>query len=224
MQPLKDYLNESSIQYEGILDPDQSRVMNRMTDEMIRSRIREYCTYDGKKYYQGELWTAANYELKIDRIDKDNKGWYIETKSFNPIWVMSREKTRSFYDHCLSKGQKIDKQKGFLIEDVGVYFRWRRHKGTLAICDAPYFESTEGLPEELDILDFSNCCQKSKKLDIRNNINIIYISMERDLKISGNGCKTVIIYPDDKTYNITAPSQTKILRPKTGKEYWDLRK
>ena len=99
MQPLKDYLNESSLQYEGILDPDQSKVMNRMTDDMIRQRIRGYCTYDSKKYYQGELWTVANYELKIDRIDKDDMGWYVETESFNPIWVMSREKARSFYDH-----------------------------------------------------------------------------------------------------------------------------
>ena len=223
MQPLKDYLNESPLQYESILDPNQDQVMSRMTDEMIRQRILEYCTYNYSKRQLGEGWLTAEPALHITRVDKDEKGWYIETMS-TIYFLLSHTNVKSYYEHCLSKGQKIDKQKGFLIKDIGVFFRWRRHKGTLAICDAPYFESTEGLPEELDILDFSNCCQKSKKLDIRNNINIIYISMERDLKISGNGCKTVIIYPDDKTYNITAPSQTKILRPKTRKEYWDLRK
>ena len=218
MQSLRDYLNHTQ-QYESILNPDQNQVMDRMTDDMIRPRILEYCTYGSCR----NCWIAAYPGLKITRVDKDEKGWYIETTSIT-YFLLSHTNVKSYYEHCLSKGQKIDKQKGFLIKDIGVYFRWRRHEGTLAICDAPYFESTEGLPEELDILDFSNCCQKSKKLDIRNNINIIYISMERDLKISGNGCKTVIIYPDDKTYNITAPSQTKILRPKTGKEYWDLRK
>ena len=221
MQSLRDYLNNTQ-QYESILDPNPDQVISRMTDNVIRGRIREYCTWDRQKHNRGEIWAGADRGLEITKIDKDEKGWYIETMS-TICFLLSHANVKSYYEHCLSKGQKIDKQKGFLIKDIGVYFRWRRHKGTLAICDAPYFESTEGLPEELDILDFSNCCQKSKKLDVCNKINIIYISMERDLKISGNGCKTMIIYPDYKTYNITAPSQTKILRPETRKEYWDLR-
>ena len=69
MQPLKDYLT-STQQCEGILDPNQDQVMNRMTDEMIRSRIREYCTYDGKKYFRNELWPAVDEDLEITKIDR----------------------------------------------------------------------------------------------------------------------------------------------------------
>ena len=222
MQPLKDYLNESPLQYEGILDPDQNKVMNRMTDDMIRQRIREYCTWNHQKRYQGELWAAANYELKIDRIDKDDKGWYVETESFNPIWVMSREKARSFYDHCLSKGQKIDKQKGFLIKDTGIYFRWRKHSGGLYVNYAPNLESTDGLPEELDVLEISDNFRNSKSLDIRNKIKVIELSIEGDIKILGKGCKNIIIDPEYSHINITAHSGIKIHRPKDSDEYISL--
>ena len=219
MQSLRDYLNHTR-QCESILNPDQNQVMSRMTDDMIRSRIREYCTYDLRKY-RGEQWTAANYELKIDRIDKDDKGWYVETESFNPIWVMSRAKARSFYDHCLSKGQKIDKQKGFLIKDTEIYFRWRMHRGDLLISHASSLESTDGLPEELDILSLFSCCQKSKKFTIGNNIKIITIDDVSNLKISGNGCKNVII-PPNITANVTVPNGVKIHRPQDSDEYISL--
>ena len=222
MQPLKDYLNESPLQYEGILDPDQNKVMDRMTDDMIRQRIREYCTWNHQKRYQGELWAAANYDLKIARIDKDEQGWYVETKSFEPIWVISREKARSFYDHCLSKGQKIDKQKGFLIEDTGIYFRWRKHHGGLYVNYAPNLESTEGLPEELDVLEISDDFRNSKNLDVRNKIKVIGLSIKGDIKILGKGCKNVIIDPEYSHINITAPSGVKIHRPKDSDEYISL--
>ncbi len=222
MQPLKDYLNESSLQYEGILDPDQNKVMNRMTDDMIRQRIREYCTWNHQKRYPGELWAAANYDLKIARIDKDEQGWYVETNSFEPIWVISREKARSFYDHCLSKGQKIDKQKGFLIEDTGIYFRWRKHHGGLYVNYAPNLESTEGLPEELDVLEISDDFRNSKNLDVRNKIKVIGLSIKGDIKILGKGCKNVIIDPEYSHINITAPSGVKIHRPKDSDEYISL--
>ena len=222
MQPLKDYLNESSLQYEGILDPDQSKVMNRMTDDMIRQRIREYCTYDSRKYCRDELWLAANYDLKITRIDKDEQGWYIETESFEPIWIISREKTKSFYEYCLSKGQKIDKQKGFLIEDTEIYFRWRKHSGGLYINYTPDLESTEGLPEELDVLGITDDFRNSKSLDIRNKIKVIELSIEGDIKILGKGCKNVIIDPEYSHVNITAPGGVKIHRPKDLDEYISL--
>ena len=209
-------------QYESILNPDQDQVMSRMTDEMIRQRIREYCTCSLSKQ-RGEYWPAAESDLRITKVDKDEKGWYIETMS-RYAFPMAHTNAKSFYEYCLSKGQKIDKQKGFLIEDAGIYFRWRKHSGSLSISAAPYFESTEGLPEELDVLDCTNCFQKSKKLTIRNSITIVVVSIEGDLKISGNGCKNVIIHPDGRTGNVTVPSQTKIIRPKTEEEYWDLRK
>ena len=117
MQSLRDYLSNTQ-QYESILDPDQNQVMTRMTDEMIRSRIREYCTYDRQKHFRGELWTAAALNLNITKIDKDNKGWYVETESPVYIFVMSSTPAKSFYDYCIAKGQQIDKQKGFLIEDI----------------------------------------------------------------------------------------------------------
>ena len=226
MQSLRDYLNHTQ-QYEGILDPDQNKVMDRMadaTDDMIRKRIREYCTWDRQKYYQGELWPAVDDDLGITQIDKDNNGWYIETRSAVNVGVIYGTRTKSFYDYCLSKGQKIDKQKGFLIEDIGVYFRWRKHKGSIEITDASCLESTLGLPEELDLLYLDRCCVESKKFTVHNRIKVIIARQICPINISGNGCKNVIIHPDSKTDNITAPSQTKILRPETEKEYWDLRR
>ena len=209
-------------QYEGILDPNQDQVMNRMTDEIIRSRIREYCTYDLRKY-KGEQWVAANGDLKISDIDKDEKGWYIETMS-TTCFLLSHTNVKSFYEYCLSKGQKINKQKGFLIEDQGIYFRWRKHKGWLDIYDAPNFESTKGLPEELDKLEMWDVCQHSNRLNVCNKIKIIALDdYIPDLEISGSGCKGVIINPDGKIGNITAPDRVKIHRPNNWRIYISLR-
>ena len=211
MQSLKDYLT-STQQCEGILDPNQDQVMSRMTDEMIRSRIREYCTYDGKKYFRDELWPAVDEDLAITKIDKDNKGWYIETESTLSAPVLYRDTAKSFYDYCISQGQKIDEQKGFLIDDIGVYFRWRKHSGSLEVSYASGFESTEGLPEELDELNIYDSCEDSKKLDVRNKIKVIILADVADLKISGKGCKNIIINSSYLT-NVTVPDGVKIHRP-----------
>ena len=221
MQSLKDYLT-STQQCEGILDPNQDQVMNRMTDDTIRSRIREYCTYDGRKYKQGKLWPAADSRIKITKIDKDKNGWYIETECDLVVRVTYDTMAKSYYDYCITKGQQIDKQKGFLIEDTGIYFRWRKHSGSLEIADAPNFESTEGLPDEMDELWLYNVCEKSKRLDVCNKIKFIILITTIDTKISGNGCKNVIIRPDYPTANITVPNGIKIHRPKTHMEYLDL--
>lgn len=205
----------------SILDPNQNQVMSRMTDDMIRQRIHGYCTWNRQKHNQGEIWTGADPRLTIAEIDKDEKGWYIDTRSVVTIYLMFESRDKSFYDHCLSREQKIDKQKGFLIEDIGVYFRWRKHEGSLEIIDALNLESTEGLPEELDVLYLTQACEKSKMLNICNKINVIGIYNKRDVSISGKGCKNVIINPDSQT-NITAPSRTKIRQPKTKEEYWVL--
>ena len=218
MQSLKDYLSNTK-QCESILNPDQNQVMTRMTDEMIRSRIREYCTYDRQKHFRGELWTAAALNLNITKIDKDEKGWYVETESLVYIFVMSSTPAKSFYDYCLSEGQKIDKQKGFLIEDIGVYFRWRKHSGPLDIRQAPNFESTEGLPEELSELYLCLSCEKSKSLDVRNKINVVALNSVEDIKILGRGCKNILINPSRSCGDITAPSGVKIHRPKDYTEY-----
>ena len=211
MQSLQDYLNNIQ-QCESILEPDQNKVMTRMTDEMIRSRIREYCTYDRQKHFRGELWTAAALNLNITKIDKDEKGWYVETESLVYIFVMSSTPAKSFYDYCIAKGQQIDKQKGFLIEDTGIYFRWRKHEGELYVNCTPNFESTEGLPEELDELDIYNSCEKNKRLDVCNKIKVIILADVADLKISGKGCKNIIINSSYLT-NVTAPDGVKIHRP-----------
>ena len=222
MQSLRDYLSNTQ-QYESILDPDQGQVMGRMTDEMIRSRIREYCTYDRQKHFRGELWTAAALNLNITKIDKDNKGWYVETESSVYIFVMSSTPAKSFYDYCIAKGQQIDKQKGFLIEDIGVYFRWRKHSGPLDIRQAPNFESTEGLPEELNELYIYLSCEKSKNLTVRNKINVVALNSIEDIKILGKGCKNVIIHPEYSCDNITVPNGVNIYRPKDPGECWELR-
>ena len=209
-------------QYESILDPNQDQVMSRMTDEMIRQRIREYCTYDYKKRRYGEMWPANNPVLKITKVDKDDKGWYVETKTDEYLYLMPNTRAKSFYERCITNGQKIDKQKGFLIEDIGVYLRWRKHKGALIIHHDDYFESTEGLSEELDELSLSMVCKKSKKLDVCNKIKAITLWGAEDIKISGNGCKNVIIHPDYPCGNITVPNGVKIHRPKDDYEYQDL--
>ena len=206
-------------QYESILDPDQNKVMDRMTDEMIRQRIREYCTYNGQKYKQGECWPVDLEDTEITKIDKDNKGWYIETKSPATMYIIDHNESKSFYEYCLSHRYKIDKQKGFLIEDIGIYFRWRKHEGCIEIADAPYFESTEGLPEELTLLLLDYTCRHSRRLNIRNKIKVISIWNIDDLKIFGNGCKDVIIDPNFPSSNIIAPNGTKIHKPISDVEY-----
>ena len=221
MQSLKDYLNKSPLHCEGILNPDQNQVTNRMTDEMIRSRIREYCTYDEQKYYRNELWPAVDEDLEITKIDKDKHGWYIETESSGYIYIMSITPEKSFYDYCIAKGQQIDKQKGFLIEDTGIYFRWRKHEGELYVNCTPNFESTEGLPEELDELDIYNSCEKNKRLDVCNKIKVIILADVADLKISGNKCKNIIINPGSPA-NVTAPRGVKIYRPETEDKFYRL--
>ena len=222
MQSLRDYLSKTQ-QYESILDPDQDQVMNRMTDEMIRSRIREYCTYDRQKHFRGELWTAADLSLNITKIDKDEKGWYVETESSVYIFVMSSTPAKSFYDYCIAKGQQIDKQKGFLIEDTGIYFRWRKHSGPLDVRQAPNFESTEGLPEELSELYLCSSCEKSKSLNVRNKINIVALNSVEDIKILGKGCKNVIIHPEYPCDSIIVPNGVRVYRPKDLGECWELR-
>ena len=221
MQSLRDYLSNTQ-QYEGILDPDQNKVMTRMTDEMIRSRIREYCTYDPQKYKRNELWTAAALGLNITKIDKDDKGWYVETKSSVYIDIMSITLAKSFYDYCIAKGQQIDKQKGFLIEDIGIYFRWRRHSGPLEVSQAPNFESTEGLPGELNELYLCLSCGNSKSLDVHNKIKVIVLDDTGDIKMSGNGCKDIIINPNGTPGKIIVPNGIKIHRPKDPGEYLEL--
>ena len=150
-------------QYESILDPDQVQTMNRMTDDMIRGRIREYCTNTKENGF------VANLHLEITKIDKDKNGWYVETKSNYAVYLMQWSNFKSYYNYCLAKGCKMDEQKGFLIEDLGIYFRWRKHEGVLLIRNSHYLESTDGLPEELNVLFLDYCCGKSKKLTVHNN-------------------------------------------------------
>ena len=168
------------------------------------------------------MWPANNPVLKITKVDKDDKGWYVETKTDEYLYLMPNTRAKSFYERCITNGQKIDKQKGFLIEDIGVYFRWRKHKGALIIHNDDYFESTEGLSEELDELSLSMVCKKSKKLDVCNKIKAITLWGAEDIKISGNGCKNVIIHPNHPCGNITVPNGVKIHRPKNDDEYQDL--
>ena len=215
MQSLKDYLNESPLHCEGILDPDQNKVMSRMadvTDEMIRNRIREYCTYDRLKYDPDEQWIVAGPNVEIVKIDKDKKGWYIETKSASEI-IMHSDIAKSFYDYCSSCGQKIDKQKGFLIEDIGVYFRWRKHKGLLFVIGNSDFESTDGLPEKLSGLIIASSCQKSGKFTIHNEINCIGLDVVDNLNMTGKGCKNVVIYPNNNNSDITPPRGAQVYHP-----------
>ena len=225
MQALRDYLNNTK-QCESILDPNQDQVMDRMKDDTIRQRIREYCTFDRQKRRRGECWIAANLCIKNIRVDKDEKGWYVETESDSDVCFIDMDTEKTIYDVTLSYGGKIDKQKGFWIEDIDTYFRWRKHKGGIEILDAPYLTSTLGLPEELDVLYLrGNSCKKSKKLEVHNKIKVIILDdYMPDLEISGDGCKDVIINPKMKIGNITVPDGVKIHHPYNWSNYISLRK
>ena len=205
----------------SILNPDQNQVINRMTsdiDNIIRQRIREYCTgYPSDKY-----WPIYTGGMEITKVDKDKKGWYVETWSSIPIHIINNENAKSLYDYLLSKGCKIDKQKGFLIEDIGTYFRWRKHKGKMSTVGAPDFESTEGLPEELDLLYLDHCCKESKKFAVHSRIDVIIVCQIDAINISGNGCQNVVQHYLDGPMNITAPEGVKIHRPSNWDEYLSL--
>ena len=205
----------------SILNPDQNQVMTRMTsdiDNIIRQRIREYCTgYPSDKY-----WPVYAGCMEITKVDKDEKGWYVETWSSIPIHIINNENAKSLYDYLLSKGCKIDKQKGFLIEDIGTYFRWRKHKGKMSAVGAPDFESTEGLPEELDLLYLDHCCKENKKFAVHSRIDVIIVCQIDTINISGNGCQNVVQHYLDGPMNITAPEGVKIHRPSNWDEYLSL--
>ena len=206
-------------QYESILDPDQKKVMGRMTDDMIRQRILEYCTYSLSKQ-RGEYWPAAEPDLQIAKVDKDSKGWYIDTDSIDDVDIIFKSNLKSFYDYCLSNGQKIDKQKGFLIEDIGIYFRWRSHTGRLSIGFAPNLESTDGLPEQLDVLWLVYSCQKSQNFTIHNKIIGVVVENDTELikklKISGK-CEDVLVFPNINS--VTVSNGIKLYQPKDWKEF-----
>ena len=205
----------------SILNPDQNQVITRMTsdiDNIIRQRIREYCTgYPSDKY-----WPVYTEGMKITKVDKDKKGWYVETWGSIPIHIINNENAKSLYDYLLSKGCKIDKQKGFLIEDIGTYFRWRKHVGKMSAVGAPDFESTEGLPEELDLLYLDHCCKESKKFAVHSRIDVIIVCQIDAINISGNGCQNVVQHYLDGPMNITAPEGVKIHRPSNWDEYLSL--
>ena len=205
----------------SILNPDQNQVMTRMTsdiDNIIRQRIREYCIgYPSDKY-----WPVYTGSMEITKVDKDKKGWYVETWSSIPIHIINNENAKSLYDYLLSKGCKIDKQKGFLIEDIGTYFRWRKHKGKMSTVGAPDFESTDGLPEELDMLYLDRCCMESKKFAVHSRIDVIIVCQIDTINISGNGCQNVVQHYLDGPMNITAPEGVKIHRPSNWDEYLSL--
>ena len=217
MQALRDYLNNTK-QCESILDPDQNQVMDKMTDEMIRRRIKEYCDNTSSNCLPAAWWL-----IKPTKIDRDNKGWYIDTESPRIAEIMVRAREKSYYDHCESLRQKTDKQRGFLIKDTDIYFRWRKHKGGLWIEDSPNFESTDGLPEELDALYIVGACLNSKGFDVRNKINLIQISdIDYDIKISGKGCKHIMISPDGIKGNVIVPAGVSIHHPEDWTECDDL--
>ena len=116
----------------------------------------------------------------------------------------------------------MDEQKGFLIEDLGIYFRWRKHEGVLLIRNSHYLESTDGLPEELNVLFLDYCCRKSKKLTVHNNIKLISLQDIKVLQLLGEGCKNVIISPKGISCDLTAPDGVKIYRPKDTGEHREL--
>ena len=211
-------------QYESILDPDQNKVMDRMKVDVIRQCIQEYCTYSRARHRRGKCWPIDDKNITITKIDKDEKGWYIDTKSRIGELMVDYDYIRSFYDYCIAKGCKIDKQKGFLIEDLDIYFRWHKHEGALVCESMRYLDSTDGMPEEIDVLCLSNCCHHNESFKVDNKIHTIWLENTDNIEIVGAGCENVAIDYMINAKTIKVPRGVKIQHPKDYKENEDLRK
>ena len=233
MQPLKDYLNESSLS-EGIFDRMKNIIKgnrNRLSDSIIRQVIYKYCA-------DWRNWGVAQPGLKVTKVDKDEKGWYVDTES-DKCLSLTVDDSKSFLEYYnereLSRFTssskfvparlKDDNSTEFMVLQSGpeIYFRWRKHKGIISIYNAAYIESTAGLPEELDVLEFVGCCAKSRKLIVNGNIDVIDYHGDGYFVLSGNGCKDMIVLPGSISSRIFATCRIKIHYPKTLEEYLSLR-
>ena len=233
MQPLKDYLNESPLS-EGIFDRMKNIIKgnrNRLSDDIIRQVIYKYCT-------NWRNWGVAQPGLKVTKVDKDEKGWYVDTES-DKCLSLTVDDSKSFLEYynerelsrftSLSKfvpaRLKDDNSTEFMVPQSGpkIYFRWRKHKGIISIYNAAYIESTAGLPEELDVLEFVGCCAKSRKLIVNGKIDVIDYHGDGYFVLSGNGCKDMIVLPGSISSRIFATCRIKIHFPETLEEYLSLR-
>ena len=208
----------------SILDPDQNKVTDQLSEDMIRYRIREYCTRTrSSRYLTG--WEAADPYLNITNVDKDERGWYIDTECVGTrvgVMIDSREKTLLKY---ADRWCENNPHKGFLIRDHNgpdTYFRWRKHEGRITVLDIPDFSSTEGLPEELEHLHLRSCCRKNGYFIVHNKIKLMELSAIKNTKISGSGCKNIVIDPAGPCNGIVIPNGVKIHRPLEWQEYRDL--
>ena len=233
MQPLKDYLNESPLS-EGIFDQMKNNIkgnINRLSDNIIRKVIYKYCA-------NWRNWGVAQPGLKVAKVDKDEKGWYVDTesdkclslhvgdsKSFLEYYNESELSRFTSSSKFVPARLKDDNSTEFMVPQSGpkIYFRWRKHKGVISIYNAAYIESTAGLPEELDVLEFVGCCAKSRKLIVNGKIDVIDYHGDGYFVLSGNGCKDMIVLPGSISSRIFATCRIKIHFPKTLEEYLSLR-
>ena len=232
MQPLKDYLNESPLS-EGIFDRMKNNIkgnINRLSDNIIRKVIYKYCA-------NWRNWGVAQPGLKVTKVDKDEKGWYVDTE-FDKCLSLHVDDSKSFLEYYnkreLSRFTsssefvparlKDDNSTEFMVLQTGpeIYFRWRKHKGVISIYNADYIESTDGLPEELDVFEVG-CCDKSHKLRVNNKIDVIDYHGDGYFQLSGNACKDMIVLPSSLSSHIFATGRIKIHYPKTLEEYLSLR-
>lgn len=203
--------------YESILDSD---AMDKMEDDMIRRRIREYCKYKPNGHY----WPVAYSYIKITNVDKDSKGWYVDTESRwdgdSPRIAINYQNT-SFLDYCTTIIDKKNNWTDFVVNDHNgpeLHFRWRKHKGFLAMVNAPNLDSTDGLPEEFDMLQLIACCQQSKKFDVKSKLNILVVAnTSTTINITGN-VKNVVVSPHNDCTPKTS-SQIRVFKPTSQSEF-----
>lgn len=203
--------------YESILDSD---AMDKMEDDLIRHRIREYCKYK----LNGNYWPIARSDIRITNVDKDSKGWYVDTE---PRWngdsprVAIGYQNTSFLDYCATIADKKNNWTDFVVNDHNgpeLHFRWRKHKGSLDIISAQNLDSTDGLPEEFDMLQLIDCCQQSKKFDVKSKLNILYVNnTSTTTNITGN-VKNVIVSPNTD-YTLKNSSQIRVFKPTSRSEF-----
>ena len=232
MQSLKDYLNESPLS-EGIFDRMKNNIkgnINRLSDNIIRKVIYKYCA-------NWRNWGVAQPGLKVTKVDKDEKGWYVDTES-DKCLSLHVDDSKSFLEYYnkreLSRFTsssefvparlKDDNSTEFMVLQTGpeIYFRWRKHKGVISIYNADYIESTDGLPEELDVLELASC-DKSRKLIVNGKIDVIDYHGDGYFLLSSDGCKDMIVLPSCRNIHIVATGRIKIHYPKTLEEYLSLR-
>lgn len=174
--------------YESILD-DQDEVMDKMTDKM-QYRCME-------KFLNTHLWPWSNPNSRFDKVKykygKDSEGFYIETEGYIRYTQSGDSGCKNFaewQDKIRLYNEKWpETHKG----DLCPKFRWKSHKGSIALADnLQNVESLEGIPntpiEQIFLPELCGCRKRS-----------IDISGKRISRIKLHNTGAITLVGDSKT-------------------------